>query len=311
MQKPTNSKLGRGIGALLGNSFPEEIIETLTEGKAAQAKTAEIKKEKLEINLAENHMVPISQISISKYQPRKIFREEEIKELAESIKENGLIQPLIVKQVDSGFELIAGERRLRACKLAGLDKVAVVVKRVTDKETLAMAIIENVQRSDLNCVEEALAYFQLMEEFNLTQEEVAKKIGKNRATIANFLRILKLPREVIALVQKNILSFGHAKILSSVKDPESCKRLANLCAVENLSVRELEEIKDKKPRTVDETKTTSVNPYEKQAETFKNKLEGNTGFHFNVKVKKNGSGSIAINFSNEAEFNDIYEYLLK
>jgi ParB family chromosome partitioning protein len=300
MNKTTNSKLGRGIGALLGNSFSEETTPAATNKIESS----------FEVNLAENHLVPINQISVSKYQPRKIFKDSEIQELADSIRENGLIQPLIVKQSDKGFELIAGERRLRACKLAGLDKVAVVVKRVTDRETLSMAIIENVQRSDLNCVEEALAYFQLMEEFKLTQEEVAKKIGKSRATIANFLRILKLPREVIAFVQKDILSFGHAKVLCSIKDPEECKRVANVCALENLSVRELEVLKDRKIRTISE-KTNEVDFYQKQADTLKGKLETHTGFHFNMKMKKNGSGDIVIKFNNEAEFNDIYEYLLK
>jgi ParB family chromosome partitioning protein len=303
MQKNTQSKLGKGIGALLGNPVIEELKEL-----SSDTATSKIIPE---VNLAENHMVPVEQIHVSKYQPRKIFKEEEIKELSNSIKENGLIQPLIVKQADKGFELIAGERRLRASKMAGLTRVPVVVKRVTDKDTLVMAIIENVQRSDLNCVEEGLAYFQLMEEFKLTQEEVAKKIGKSRSVVANFLRILKLPREVVSLIQRDKLSFGHAKVLCSVKDDESCRRLANKVVDESISVRELEEIKDKKPRVAREGNTEALNPYAEKVDQFRDKLEKHTGYHFGLKMKKNGAGSIAIKFNNEAEFNDIFEYLLK
>src|SRR5690606_25917532 len=133
----------------------------------------------------------------------------------------------------------------RASRLAGLTKIPVIVKRATKKDILVMSIIENVQRSDLNCVEEALAYYQLMNEFELTQEEVAKKIGKERSTIANFLRILKLPKDVIVQIQKELLSFGHAKILAAVSDDETVKRLANEVIAKNLSVRELEELSKK------------------------------------------------------------------
>src|SRR5207253_7643636 len=128
-------------------------------------------------------LVDVDRIVANKGQPRKIFKEKDLLELSESIKENGIIQPLIVHEKDGIFEIVAGERRYRASKLAGLTKVPVIVKRATKKEVLVMSIIENVQRSDLNCVEEALAYFQLMNEFELTQEEVAKKIGKERSTI--------------------------------------------------------------------------------------------------------------------------------
>ena len=173
-----------------------------------------------------------------------------------------------------------------------------------------MSIIENVQRSDLNCVEEALAYFQLMNEFELTQEEVAKKIGKERSTIANFLRILKLPKDVIVSLQKEILSFGHAKILVGINDDEVVKRLANEVIAKTLSVRELEDLakKSKKPnkKSVDNNQFIAD-----QYRQLKTKLEQKTGYHFDVKPKKNGAGEITIKFSNEAEFNDIFTYLMK
>ncbi len=228
--------------------------------------------------------------------------------MSNSIKENGIIQPITVSEENGKYTIIAGERRFRAAKLAGLERVPVTIKKVTKKDTLVMAIIENVQRSDLNCVEEALAYYQLMNEFSLTQEEVAKKIGKERSTIANFLRILKLPREVIQYLQREDLSFGHAKILASIKDDEKSKRLARIAIDEKLSVRELEKlIKQKKA-----TKSINSNKFlDEQVDALRKKLESKTGYHFDLKTKNNGSGTITIKFSNEAELNDIYDYLTR
>jgi ParB family transcriptional regulator, chromosome partitioning protein len=300
MQK-TKPQLGRGMAALLGTSNvvnqAEEKIAPIEPGKHFQAETQPM-------------LVDVDKIVTNKAQPRKIFKEKELYELAESIKENGVIQPILVLEKDGFFEIVAGERRYRASKLAGLNKVPVIIKRATKKETLVMSIIENVQRSDLNCVEEGLAYFQLMTEFELTQEEVAKKIGKERSTIANFLRILKLPKEVIVSLQKEHLSFGHAKILAAINDDEAIKRLANEVIAKNMSVRELEELakKSKKPTK----KLNSENKFiTEQYTQLKNKLEQKTGYHFDVKAKKNGGGEITIKFGNEAEFNDIFSYLMK
>lgn len=306
MKAKNNSKLGKGMAALLGSSnMNNEVVESFTK------KTQELKKETKKV-VVENTplMIDVNSIIPNKEQPRKIFKETDLLELSNSIKENGIIQPLIVSESEEAgkFILIAGERRLRASKLAKLNRVPVVVKRATKKDTLVMAIIENVQRSDLNCVEEALAYFQLMEEFNLTQEEVAKKIGKERSTIANFLRVLKLPRDVIALLQKEKLSFGHAKVLASVKETEKAKRLANMAVEEEWSVRELERNLKSKAKASSSEKN---NFYDEKMDFLKQKLESKTGFHFNLKSKKNGAGQMTIKFSNEAEFNDIFEYLMK
>lgn len=306
MKTKNNSKLGKGMAALLGSSaMNNEVVESFTK------KTDEIKKETKKVAVENTPlMIDVNSIIPNKEQPRKIFKEADLQELSNSIKENGIIQPLIVSESEEAgkFILIAGERRLRASKLAKLYRVPVVVKRATKKDTLVMAIIENVQRSDLNCVEEALAYFQLMEEFNLTQEEVAKKIGKERSTIANFLRILKLPRDVIALLQKEKLSFGHAKVLAVVKESERAKRLANQAVEEQWSVRELERNLKAKAKPA---KTEKNNFYDEKMDFLKQKLESKTGFHFNLKSKKNGAGQMTIKFSNEAEFNDIFEYLMK
>jgi ParB family chromosome partitioning protein len=287
-------QLGKGMASLLNvpGSFKNEEVKIET---------------KIE---SQPMLVDIDKIIPNKTQPRKLFKEKELLELSESIKENGIIQPIIVHEKDGVFEIVAGERRYRASRMAGLNKVPVMIKRATKKDVLVMSIIENVQRSDLNCVEEALAYFQLMNEFELTQEEVAKKIGKERSTIANFLRILKLPKEVIVSLQKEMLSFGHAKVLSSLNDDELTKRLANEVITNNLSVRELEElVKSKKKKTTNASKTNQflVDQYLQ----LKNKLEQKTGYHFDVKGKKNGAGEFVIKFTNEAEFNDIFSYLMK
>ena len=255
-------------------------------------------------------MVGLKSISVNPYQPRKMFREGELRELADSIKENGLIQPIIVSEVEgSKFEIISGERRFRASKMAGLEQVPVLVKRATDREKLVMAIIENVQRSDLNCIEEALAYYQLMDEFKLGQEEVAKKVGKERSTVANFLRILTLPRAVVELLQREELSFGHAKVLTAIKDPEKCTRIAKQVWREGLSVRQTEQLIKKRERGGE--KKGEQDFVEEKLNSLKEALEKRTGHHFILKAKKNGSGQIIINYNDKAEFNSIFEYLMR
>lgn len=288
--------LGRGMGALLSNNTK---VPTAT----ALKQTAPIEPPETGLLL-----VPLEKIEANKDQPRKIFKDKEILELSNSIKENGVIQPISVFKQDKKFIIIAGERRFRASKLAGLEKIPVIVKKVTKKDTLVIGIIENVQRSDLNCIEEALAYYQLMNEFSLTQEEVAKKIGKDRSTIANFLRILKLPREVVQSIQKDEITFGHAKVLASVKDDELTKRLGRLIIEEGLSVRELEKlIKRKKAPVKKETNKF----FDEQLDALKKKLEAKTGYHFEMQTKSGGSGAVSIKFSNEAEFNDIFDFLIR
>jgi ParB family chromosome partitioning protein len=300
--------LGKGIASLLQETSQPPAV---TQSYMNVGNEDESFEREVEIRIENTPLlVDISAIKTNPNQPRKIFKEKDLEELAESIKENGIIQPLIVAEYSDGaYELVAGERRLRAAKKAGLEQVPVVVKRATEKEKMIMSIIENVQRSDLNCVEEALAYYQLMNEYKLTQEEVAKKLGKERSSIANFLRILNLPRQVLELLQKESLSFGHAKILVSIKEREDAIRLANEAVVNNWSVRELEQaLKAKKPAK----EKASTNPFfNEKLDQFKKTLEQKTGYHFAISSGKNGSGQIILKYSNEAEFNDIYEFLLK
>lgn len=300
--------LGKGIASLIQDS-PNEILKASLATDTKKEEKTESKKEAKKDVEAGPALVDINEIFANPNQPRKIFKEKELSELSESIKENGIIQPLVIVKAEKGFELVAGERRLRAAKLAGLEKVPAIIKKITDREKMVISIIENVQRSDLNCVEEALAYYQLMNEFDLTQEEVSKRLGKERSTIANFLRILKLPRPVIDLLQKENLSFGHAKVLAGEKDREKCIRVANQAVAEKLSIREVEKLIKKKVKPVKESAQNKY--FDEKLTQFKDKLEQNTGYHFDIKSKKAGKGEFVIKFTNEAEFNDIYEYLLK
>ncbi|MEA9354800.1 ParB/RepB/Spo0J family partition protein [Bacteriovorax sp. PP10] len=306
--------LGKGIASLLHDATPNTVVNQTYNSHYGNpqehAPAAPVEKE-IEIRYENTPLlVNVGSIKTNPNQPRKIFKEKDLDELAESIRENGIIQPLIVAELENGeYELVAGERRLRASKKIGLEQVPVVVKRATDREKMIMSIIENVQRSDLNCVEEALAYYQLMNEYKLTQEDVAKKLGKERSTVANFLRVLNLPRPVIDLLQKEMLSFGHAKILAAVKEREDATRLANEAVAKSWSVRELEQaIKAKKPL---KEKAGRTNPFfEEKLDQFRKTLEQKTGYHFALSSGKNGSGQISLKYSNEAEFNDIYEFLL-
>ena len=192
---------------------------------------------------AQAKMVSISQIRPNRFQPRVHFNEEHLGELAESIKAQGLIQPLIVTAVDgNGYELIAGERRLRAAKLAGVTEVPIVVKKVTDKERLQISLVENLQREDLNPIEEATAFKRLMEEFSLTQEELAKTVGRGRVVVANTLRLLNLPKKLQDAVSGGTISAGHARNLVSIGDPRLQDQIAGKILSDNLSVRDVEKM---------------------------------------------------------------------
>jgi len=182
----------------------------------------------------------IEDVVANPYQPRREFSEEGLKELSISILANGIIQPLVVRKGPYGYQLIAGERRLRAAKMAGLKQVPIVIRKSTDKEALEIALVENIQRADLNCIDEALAYLQLMQDFNLTQDETAERVGKERSTVANFVRLLRLPEAVIDDLKKGVLSFGHGKAILSLDDQDQ-RLLARKAIIEGkLSVRATE-----------------------------------------------------------------------
>jgi ParB family chromosome partitioning protein len=184
--------------------------------------------------------LPIEELEVNEYQPRRSFDDTSLAELAQSIKSSGVIQPLVVRRTAAGYQLIAGERRLRASKIAGLKQVPVVVRRSTDREALEMALIENIQRENLNCIDEALAYQQLMDEFQLSQEEAALRVGKERASVANYLRLLRLPEAIIDDLKRGLLSFGHGKALLMVDEPDARLELRKKIIEGKWSVRQAE-----------------------------------------------------------------------
>ena len=301
--------LGKGIASLI-NETPNQLLRDQLKDQLAgqteqQRAESEATREKGPL------MVDIHSVRVNPNQPRKIFKEKELQELSTSIRENGIIQPLIVSKAEQGFDLIAGERRLRAAKMAEIEKVPVIVTRGTEQDKIVMAIVENVQRSDLNCVEEALAYYQLLNDYHLTQEEVAKRLGKERSTVANFLRLLKLPREVVEQLQREQLSFGHGKVLAGEKDRDKVIQLAQRAVREGLSVRELEKLLKRKSRPPQEAPARETFLESQVVEQLKSTLEEKTGFHFVIHSGPKETGEIRIKFGGKDEFNNIYEYLLK
>ncbi len=223
--------LGRGLDKLLSATQPAPApIDPAANAPRAAVQTA---GEPLELNILD--------IERSPYQPRREFKEEELRELAESLKNNGLVQPPTVRRKEDGrYELIAGERRLRAAQLIGWKKIQVVLKEVDNQTAAIMTITENLQREDLNPIEEAVSYRTLQDKFNLTQADVAEKVGKGRATVANSVRLLELPEEVKALVGGGLLSVGHAKVLLSIDSEKDRVLLARDCVNDQLTVRALE-----------------------------------------------------------------------
>lgn len=234
---PTRPVLGKGLASLLPSAAPMAAPQA----PAAQpAATATVTTDGNRDRHPGISMAAIEDIQANDFQPRKTFHDETIEELAQSIRQNGLIQPLIVRKGVKGYQLIAGERRLRAARMAGLKQVPIVIRRTTDKEALELALIENIQREDLNCLETALAYYQLIQDFNLTQEELATKMGKDRASVANYMRLLKLPQSVQTSLRDGLLSFGHGKALAGVEDSALVEKLAWSIVDKKWSVRELE-----------------------------------------------------------------------
>lgn len=258
--------------------------------------------------------VSIDDIQTNPYQPRKEFTDEKLSELAESIKIHGIIQPLLVREIGDKYQLIAGERRLRAAKLVGLTEVPVVVREMTDQAMMEVALVENLQREDLNPIEEADAYQRLMNEFQLTQDEIAKKVGKSRPAIANTLRLLNLPAEIQTDLAQGTLTMGHARALLSLKTSDDQKRIWTQIQVQELSVRETEEFirQLNTPQIVSrETKKTVIKPSSsKDPNVVEIEDELQQVFGTKVIIKPTGSGGkIEIDYYSDEDFERICEKL--
>lgn len=246
--------------------------------------------------------VRLDELRTNPYQPRQIFDEEALQELASSIKEHGVFQPIIVKKSIKGYEIIAGERRVRASKIAGNTTIPAIVRDFTDQQMMEIALLENLQRENLTAIEEAAAYKSLLEHLNLTQEELSKKVGKSRSHITNLIGLLRLPEDIQQLVNTSKISMGHARILSKLDDERQIRTIANKIIEENISVRDIETM-------------TSVEQFERKNKIKKEQptnefkyIEGILRDKLDTKVKINEK-KIEISYTNVADLNRILEIL--
>ncbi|MCX8157650.1 MAG: ParB/RepB/Spo0J family partition protein [Verrucomicrobiae bacterium] len=308
--------LGRGLDALLGKSSPAARPSpagtgaagtgaagvTAPAGAAAAAGPSDSRERVLQVPVQRIHPCPL--------QPRKDFPEESLRELAESIKAQGIIQPLIVRERGEGFQLIAGERRYRAAKLAGLATVPVVVKQADDRTALEMMLVENLQRENLNPMEEALGYAELIHQFQLTQEEAAAKVGRSRASVANALRLLKLPVEVQQWLKEGQLSVGHAKVLLSLLAPEQQRLAAEKTIKEGLSVRQLEELaalwQSQPPPRKSSAAAAPAPARDVHIVDLEQRLQQRFGTRVTLRYRK-GKGAVEIRFYSDAELERILD----
>jgi ParB family transcriptional regulator, chromosome partitioning protein len=242
----------------------------------------------------------------NKFQPRTHIDDDRIDDLSRSIRSNGIIQPIVVRKVEQGYEIIAGERRWRAAQRAGLLKVPVVVRDIPEDRLLAVALIENIQREDLNPIEEAVAYRRLADEFHLTQEQIADAVGKDRSSVANYVRLLRLPQEVRGNVASNALSMGHARALLALPDENAQLRLAREIIARSLSVRETEALVKKTGEPAIAKPEQTVDVHTRVAE---DKLRLALGTRTRI-VRKGKGGRIEIDFVNEDELQRLYERLV-
>lgn len=283
--------LGRGLGALLGGA-------EIPKGSSNQHVSGS------------NSFIRIDSIEANPYQPRTKFDEAELAELAASIKTYGLIQPVTVRPIENGkYQLISGERRFRAAKLAGLTDIPAFVRTVDDARSIQMALVENIQRSDLNAIEIAVCYQQLIEECHLSQEELSEKVGKDRSTVSNYLRLLKLSTDVQIAVRDNLISMGHARALVMVEDELLQNRIVKQIIQESLSVRQTESLV-KKLLSEDKTPKTKVKiTLSDEVRNFQTDISKKLKTKVNIKKDISGKGVITIPFASDEELKHIIDIL--
>ena len=295
------AKVKRGLGKGLDAMIP------IPDGPASEKTAADNSDSK-----GAETIVRITQIEPNREQPRKNFDEDALQELADSIKQFGLLQPILVQDRKTYYEIIAGERRWRAAKLAGLKEVPVIIRDYTAQEIVEISLIENIQREDLNPIEEAQAYKRLLTEFNLKQDEVAERVSKSRTAVTNSMRLLKLCDEVQQMIIDDMLSTGHARALISIEDPEQQYTIAQKIFDEKLSVRDVEKLvknlnKPEKPTKNTESDSSLDVVYQDVAEKLKQSL----GTKVEITSKGNGAGKVEIEFYNHDDLDRIIELLSK
>lgn len=280
--------LGKGLEELFNN---EQLDFNKIEEKIIDSTP---KEEIIEVELSELRSNP--------YQPRKVFDEDKLNELADSIREHGVFQPIIVKKSIKGYEIIAGERRVKASQIAGKTTIPAIVRDFTDSEMMEIALLENLQRENLNSIEEATAYRKLLDTLNVTQEELAKRLGKSRSHITNMLGLLGLPDEVKSLISEDKISMSHARVLSKIEDKEKIDEFVDLIINENLNVRQIEELA--RGENVEKTHKINRKTYDNEYSYLEDELSDKLGTR--VKIKKN---RVEITFTNNNDLNRILEIM--
>lgn len=290
--------LGKGLDSLIPNAVGE-----------AKAKK-ETSKEKAEEKTTQETMVKITMVEPNRKQPRKNFDEDALLELSDSIKQFGVIQPIVVQDRKDHYEIIAGERRWRAAKLAGIKEVPVIIKNYTEREIVEISLIENIQREDLNPIEEAQAYKRLLTEFNLKQDEVAERVSKSRTAVTNSMRLLKLSEEVQQMVINDMLSTGHARALLAIENPEEQYMLAQKVFDEKLSVRDVEKLVKNihKPAKVKKPDNKALSLIYQDIEE---KLKQALSTKVSVVAKEEGAGKIEVEFYNHEDLERLMEIITK
>jgi ParB family transcriptional regulator, chromosome partitioning protein len=303
---PRNA-LGRGLGALIREPEPqkstaqEQTLSTTNQGAAVVPAR--------ELQLSGPLQIDIDLIEPSPYQPRTRFREEALDELARSIKSSGIIQPLVVRPVGNRFQLIAGERRWRAAQRAGLGKVSAIVRQVPDELALEMTLVENIQREDLNPIEAARAFERLMDEFELTQDVVAERTGKDRTTVANAVRLLKLEPGIQEWIEEGKLSAGHGRALLAVMDPQLRLRYAQRASRGGLTVRQIERLASRRARGQRSVVEVNVDANVREAlEELQRHLGTKVVLHQKTKVRP---GQLILEYYDDAQLMGLYDRLMK
>lgn len=293
--------LGKGLGKGLDAMIPDKVNKS-TPAKEITATPTE----------DQAVMVPINKVEPNKEQPRKHFNEDALLELSESIKQMGIIQPIVVQDRESFYEIIAGERRWRAAKQAGLKKIPVIIKNYSEQEIVEISLIENIQREDLNPIEEAFAYKRLLGEFNLKQDEVAERVSKSRTAVTNSIRLLKLDDRVQQMVIDDLIQTGHARALLGIEDKEKQYTMAQKVFDEKLSVRETEKLVKKAQKEKDEVEKTKM---DKQLEIvyqdLEEKMKQILGTKVSINAKDENKGKIEIEYYNKEDLDRLINMILK
>ena len=286
MDNKNNARLGKGLSSIFGQDV-SKVLDDIQNGD-------------MEVERQEQSKIPVGEIRPNPYQPRKVFNDEALKELSSSIKQHGVFTPILVKKSIQGYDLIAGERRLRASKLAGLKDIPAIIVDFDDQEMMEIALLENIQREDLNVIEEAKAYEKLIQRLGYTQEQLAHRVGKSREHITNLLRLLKLPEDVQEYVVSKQLSMGHVRALLGLKTEANMRKVAKQAIDQGLSVRKVEQI----VKDTNNKKTIEKPKEDIYVKAAKEKLQ--EFFQTSVSISKN---AISIHYENKEDLNRVLELL--